>query len=298
LTVISFHWLFAGTILGFLASAALVLSTSLPAAVTPERIGGIQTRVSYGLRLFVKTPRLRGLLALHAVVAAAGAMVIVNTVVIVRMKLGGNESDVALLMAASGVGSIIVAVMLPAMLKIWSDRTVMIAGAALLVVCLGGGASAANYAMVAVIWALIGVARSMVLTPSDRLLRRSSHSVDRPAVYAAQFALTHACWLVTYPVAGWVGARFGLDIAFSVLAVFALASVLIAFTQWPQRDPLELDHNHDTADHEHSHMHCEHHQHEHEGWEGPEPHRHAHVHHQIRHRHEFVIDQHHPRWPI
>jgi MFS family permease len=293
LTAISFHWLFTGTAFGFLASALLVLSTAIPTVSTPERLGGIRARVSYGLRLFVKTPRLRGLLALHAAVAAAGAMVIVNTVVLVRSTVGGDETDVALLMAATGSGSIIVSVMLPSMLKKWSDRAVMIAGSALLVVCLAAGATTAIYAVVAVIWVLIGVAASMVQTPSDRLLQRSCHAADRPAVYAAQFALTHACWLITYPAAGWIGARYGLDIAFSVLCVFALASVLIAVTQWPRSDPLDLEHKHDVVDHEHSHVHGEHHQHEHEGWEGPEPHRHGHVHHAIRHCHEFVIDQHH-----
>jgi hypothetical protein len=40
------------------------------------------------------------LLALNGAVAAAGAMVIVNTVVIVRGLLGGSEADVAIVLAA------------------------------------------------------------------------------------------------------------------------------------------------------------------------------------------------------
>lgn len=47
---------------------------------------------------------------------------------------------------------------------------------------------------------LVGLGYSAVLTPSGRLLRRSAHAQDRPALFAAQFALSHACWLVTYPL--------------------------------------------------------------------------------------------------
>src|SRR3954466_3819211 len=39
LTLISFHWLFGGTVVGFLASAALVLSVRLPQAAQSERKG-------------------------------------------------------------------------------------------------------------------------------------------------------------------------------------------------------------------------------------------------------------------
>lgn len=84
LTVISFHWLFAGTVVGFIASALLVFSVTLPQPVASERSGGIYDRTTRGIRIYLATPRLRGLLALNLSVAAAGAMVIVNTVVLVR----------------------------------------------------------------------------------------------------------------------------------------------------------------------------------------------------------------------
>lgn len=50
--------------------------------------------------------------------------------------------------------------------------------------------------------AVCGIGYSAVLTPSGRLLRRCAHAEDRPALFAAQFALSHACWLVAYPLAG------------------------------------------------------------------------------------------------
>src|SRR3954447_20899459 len=88
LTVIGFHWLFGGTVIGFLASAALVLSVRLPqptpATDSRGENPGVYDKTTRGIRIYLATPRLRGLLALNLSVAAAGAMVIVNTVVIVR----------------------------------------------------------------------------------------------------------------------------------------------------------------------------------------------------------------------
>ena len=68
------------------------------------------------------------------------------------------------------------------------------------------------------VWFVLGVGYSAVLTPSGRLLRRSSTQQDRSAVFAAQFALSHACWLLTYLLAGWLGADAGMAVTFRVTA--------------------------------------------------------------------------------
>ena len=96
LTMIGFHWLFGGTVIGFLASAALVLSVRLPQPTPAVHTGGIYEKTTRGSRIYLATPRLRGLLALNLSVASAGAMVIVNTVVIVRALFGRPDSDVAM----------------------------------------------------------------------------------------------------------------------------------------------------------------------------------------------------------
>jgi MFS family permease len=298
LTIMSFRILFVGDAVTFLISAALVLSVTLPQAKPVERSGGVWSKTTYGIRIYLATPRLRGLLALNLAVAASSAMVIVNTVVYVRSILGGGDSDVAWLSASAGAGSMLVALTLPRILEYSTERTVMIGGAVLLAVGLAAAMALPGFAVAAGLWCLLGIGASLVQTPGGRLLRRSSNAEDRPALFAAQFALSHACWLITYPAAGWVGATLGLTTAFAVMVAVVLVATGLALTLWPSADPAEIAHAHGALDHDHPHVHDAHHQHGHEGWEGPEPHRHPHRHRPARHVHAFVVDDHHLGWPM
>src|SRR5918998_2038702 len=63
LTIISFHGLFGGTAVGFLASAALVVSVVLPQP-KPAEHRGVYDRFTRGVRIYLATPRLRSLLVL------------------------------------------------------------------------------------------------------------------------------------------------------------------------------------------------------------------------------------------
>lgn len=183
--------------MGFLVSAAMVVSAVLPVAVRgPKR--SIYERTTKGLRIFLRTPRLRGLLALNLAIAAASAMVIVNTVVLVQAKLGLDQSAMAMALMAFGGGSMVVAMLLPRLLERLDDRKAMLAGGAILVAGLLIGAFVSSYSALVVLWVVLGAGYSLAQTPSGRILRRSSSAQDRPALFAAQFALSHACWLITY----------------------------------------------------------------------------------------------------
>ena len=279
LTVISFHDLFAGTAVGFFASAALVVSVVLPSPKASEP-RGIYDRTTRGLRIYLATPRLRGLLALNLAVAAASAMVIVNTVVLVQAGFGLSQRSTALALAAFGGGSMVAAFLLPRLLDDIPDRSAMLAGAGILVLGLFAGAAVSSYELLLALWFVIGLGYSLAQTPSGRLLRRSSQPEDRPALFAAQFALSHACWLITYPVAGWLGAKAGLPTVFVALGVIAGLAVLLATRLWPARDPDEIEHCHDALEPSHPHL---------AGTvrDGKG----------LRHSHAYVIDSHHPEWP-
>ncbi|WPZ31078.1 MFS transporter [Sulfitobacter sp. OXR-159] len=237
LAVMSYNALFLGTVAGFVASALLVVSVVLPSPKATEP-RGVYDRTTRGIRIYLATPRLRGMLGLSLAVSSAGAMVLVNTVVLVRGQLGLNDTALAWTMFAFGAGSMIAALALPKLLDRIPDRPVMLTGAWLMVAALFGIAGGIiglglSWPLLLAIWLLIGLGNSAVLTPSGRLLRRSAQPEDRPAVFAAQFALSHACWLLTYPLAGWTMTAFGTVPALILLGGLAACGIVAALRFWP-----------------------------------------------------------------
>ncbi len=285
LSVVSFHSLFGGTVIGFLASAVLVVSAVLPSAKMPPR-RSIYQRTTRGLRIYLATPRLRGLLALNLAIASGSAMVIVNTVVLVQGGFAMSQTATAVALACFGAGSMGVALALPRLLERLPERRTMLGGAAMTALALGVGAwFALSYAALLPLWFVLGLGYSLAQTPSGRLLRRSSGEADRPALFAAQFALSHACWLITYPLAGWLGARYGLGVSFAALGLLASAAVLLSMWLWPAVDSLPLAHRHDDLPASHPHLASNVAAHPGGVLSGGE------------HSHAFVIDDEHPRWP-
>ena len=276
LSFVSFHNLFAGTVIGFLASAALVMSVALPSP-KPAKPRGIYDRTTRGIRIYLATPRLRGLLALNLAVASAGALVIVNTVVYVQGVFALDNQATALALAAFGGGSMVAALSLPKLLETASDRTVMLAGASLLVAGTLAAAVLPGFGWLLALWFVLGVGYSTAQTPSGRLLRRSANPEDRPALFAAQFALSHACWLITYPLAGWIGAGWGQGSALAGMCLLSATGTLLALVLWPASDTERIEHTHNDLPPDHPHL-----------QEG---------HQQGRPVHPFIIDELHTHWP-
>lgn len=284
LGIMNFHWLFSGTAIGFACSALLVLSVVLPRTSATASSGGIYDKTTRGTRRYLRTPRLRGLLAVTLAAAAASAMVIVNTPVLVRGALGLGQSEVAITLAAFGGGSMISALLLPRLLDRLADRSIMIAAAlfmtavlAALVVSWSMTDASRHWPIVLAGWFALGLSYAASITPGGRLLRRSSNSEDRPALFAAQFALSHVCWLIAYPLAGQVGARAGMGAALGASAILALVGALIAIAIWPREDPDIVAHRHDDLPANHPHL--------------AEGHAEGEV------RHAYVIDDLHAAWP-
>jgi len=281
LTVMSFHWLFAGTAAGFICSALLVVSVALPRSRASATQGGVWRRTTWGTRIYLHTPRLIGLLAVTLAAAAASAMVIVNTVVIVKALFHRDQSDVAVALAFYGGGSMLAALILPRLLDRRAERRLMLSAAGVLAALLAvlGGlfmTGRVNWPLLLGAWFLIGVAYSFCVTPGGRLLRRSSREEDRPSLFAAQFALSHACWLIAYPLAGYAGERLGQGIAFAILAVLASVGFVAGLVAWPRQDPQIVPHSHGDLPPDHPHLRSEH---------------------ASKGQHAFVIDELHSQWP-
>jgi hypothetical protein len=187
----------------------------------------------------VRTPALRAVLALNLAVAAGGAYVLVQYVLIAREAYQRGDGTAAVLMAALGAGSITVAVLLPRALAALPERALMLGGAGVVTVATAAVAAAltvpgtGGLVLVAALFALVGAGWAAAETPVGRIIARSTPERDRPAVFAAQFSLSHACWLVTYPLAGWLGG-LGLGSAALVLAAVSAAASLATALLWPR----------------------------------------------------------------
>ncbi len=226
--------LFAANGVAFLVSASLVAGVAMPVRqVSVGRRRPAWSRATAGVRRYLRVPRLRALLALDVAVACAGAMVIVNTVVVVHDRLGRTaSSDVALVLAASGAGAVLVALALPRAIERSSDRRLMLGGGLALPGALVAMAVAGDLMTVLLAWLAAGAALAVVETPSGRLVRRSERDGDGAALFAAQFSLSHACWLLAYPLAGGLAALAGTRTAGLALAAVALVAALVARGLW------------------------------------------------------------------
>ncbi|NND53465.1 MAG: MFS transporter [Gammaproteobacteria bacterium] len=189
------------------------------------------------------------------------------------------------------------ALTVPKIIDQLTDKIVMVTGA--FVMGAGVLAIAANPGLTTMlpVWFAIGLGWSLVQTPAGRVVNRSARPSDRAAYFSAQFALSHACWLLAYPLAGQLGARFGIDTTALWMGSAIVVLAGLAGLVWPRHGGENLEHEHDPVDHLHRHTHGQHHQHDHRGDEGPEPHSHPHYHPPVRHAHNFVIDEHHLTWP-
>jgi len=259
LTVVGYQWLFTGTTVGFAASAVLVVSVVLPELASARPGEGRLAKTTRGFRIYLAAPRLRALLLMHLAVAAATAMVIVNSVVLVRDVLGRDGADVAIALGAYGVGSMLAALALPRMLRRLSDRQVMVPAAFTLGAVLGVCAlllrfDAFGWAELLAAWAVLGIATGAILTPTGRLVTGSASPCDRPAAFAAQFSLSHGWFLIIYPVAGWLAAQANMGTAAAVLAAIATAAAVTGRAAWPSHEATDFAHVHARLDFDDPHL--------------------------------------------
>lgn len=242
LAVISYNNLFTGTAIGFAVSMTLVLMSSLPVRADEPSTLTFWQRLPLGIKVFIRTPTLRFLLLANVVVAAGTAIVLVNSVVYARGVFGLDAAALAVTLACYGIGSLLVALNVPWILCRIGVIRAMMAGGALITIGLVAAvivtavaiSSGTGWAWLLATWGLLGMGTSLVNTPSSRLLADASTPANRNLVYTAQFAISHACFLITYPIAGWLGAR-SLTLAAIVLlivaATFTVATIRFATTQ-------------------------------------------------------------------
>ncbi|SMC47111.1 MFS transporter [Primorskyibacter flagellatus] len=281
LNLVTGEALFVAAALAFLGSVVALLMAKFPARGEAARKGPFLKRALRGMWIYGRTPRLRGLFLLNFALSLAMAWVLVNSVVYAGARLNDAERFYPILMAFYGVGAGLGAVFVPRLLIRYSERSAMLAGA------FGFAAAGAAFALLpspplafmAVAWIAFGAASSLVLTPGGLVITRSASQTDRAAVFAAQFSLSHAGWLVAYPLAGWLAGTVSLEPALLILSGLCALVAMMAMRVWPAHDPLERLHSHPELPDDHPHL-------RNVPASGP----------QHRHVHAFRIDEFHPIW--
>lgn len=236
--------LFGIVALGFLGSALAVLLARLH-----EQVGStaepVRRRLLRGLGVLARTPGPRFAAVLDAATATIYATVLVSSVVLL-IDAGADPTDpsaaLAAVLVAFGLGSIAVAVALPALLRRLRDTTVMLLGAGVAALVLAGTAAAAlldglSVLGIGALWAVLGASSSAISTPSARLIRSEVAADQHAAVFAARFSTSHAWYAVTYPVAGLLGTIAPSGAATAALAGLAAVAVVAGVAMVPPRSP-------------------------------------------------------------
>ncbi|MEI4485063.1 MFS transporter [Frigidibacter sp. MR17.14] len=278
IAVMPSRYVFTLAALCFLGSVAALLLARVPATVRPAVRAPLWQRVTKGMAIYLRTPRLRGLFMVNLGLSLGYAWVLVNTVVFAGARLGNANHNYALLMGAFGVGAGAMALVLPRLMARVSERRLTVAGALFFAALTPAILLPLALPGLLVLWAGFGAATSLVLTPGGLVLTRSAAESDRPAVFAAQFSLSHAAWLAAYPLAGWLAGRLGPEPALVALGALGALVTLAGLAIWPAEDPEIRAHSHDDLPPDHPHL-----------AETPGARRHAHV---------FHIDALHPHWTM
>lgn len=243
LTVVPANALFIGTALGFAGSACLVIGSAIPKHLGQDDARPLPTlpfskQARFGVQAFFKRQSLRPLLALDVSVAASGALVIVQTVVIARSHFGLDETAVALLLGCNGAGSMVSALALPRRLARWGERRTMLTGAYLVTattlaagMVFMGPSEPTGAWLIGGLWFIHGLGWSAIQTPIGLILNRSANPSELPDIFAARFSLSHAAWLWAYPLTGTLGILGLVPTAF-VLAALSAVGAVVASLLW------------------------------------------------------------------
>ncbi|MGZ8215157.1 MAG: MFS transporter [Methylosarcina sp.] len=206
---------------------------------------GLFQELTFGTRLLLREASLRRALLLNMTDAIASAAAIVATVVYVEDVLALGEAEFAMVMVSLGLGSTLTALFLgkvtgryearantPSVLHgrrhRWADRALLLGGMTLGLLLLPGIFQPSLWVF-AGLWFMNGSGQAFIEISSATLLAEHSKETQGGRAYAAYFALTHAFWLMTYPVIGHGVSQWGAPLMFTVAGGICLMIAMAAF---------------------------------------------------------------------
>lgn len=193
----------------FLVSALLIITLPVRLKVTRDEDLGATTLqdVKEGTaRLWGDAP-MRYALLLQLVASVPGALVLVNTVGLVKGQLGLGDLEYGWMMTAYGVGATLAALAV-GFLASRLRRTTFVLLGALVTTLAVLPANYLTFTPLLFLWMLAGAGQNWVALPTQTLIADRVAAAVQGRVYGAHFAWSHLWWALTYPLAGWMGTRF------------------------------------------------------------------------------------------
>ena len=297
LLYLSYTGLFIINSAAFLISAIIIFVTILPVDKVIERAGNIIEEMSFGIRSYLKTPRLRALFIIYFGIALSSSMIIVNTVIYVKGYLYLSDTSVAIFMGVSGFGSMIIAFAYSSLNERISDKRITQTGVFILAIAMFLMSYEPVYSLSLLAWFITGIGLSLSQIPSGKIVNMSANPSDRTAYFTAQFSLSHLSWFFGYLLAGQLAFTYGFSFTASLFSMIVLLCLLFSLLFWPdEENSKDMLHTHENFVHVHTHNHDdEHHIHNHAIDESE--HTHDHEHKAVTHEHRYFIDLHHQSWP-
>ncbi|MBC6992117.1 MFS transporter [Hymenobacter sp. BT491] len=160
-----------------------------------------------GTRLLWRNAVMRYALLLELVAAVSGALILVNTVGLVRGQLHLPEAQYGWVMAAFGIGATAAALLAGALTRRIAHTTFLILGAVLTSLAVLPANHAGLWPLMG-LWLLAGAGQNAVNLATQTLIAEQTDEAHQGRVYGAHFAWSHLWWAFAYPLAGFLGTRF------------------------------------------------------------------------------------------
>ena len=194
----------------FLISALLIAIVRFPQR--PDKKEKERSEIFFGIRRMFSVPELRRSLMLSLQVSIVGGLAIVTTAGYVKNELGMEEAFYPVAMSVMGVGAMLAAIYFSRceapFQRLWG---LMILPSFIAVLALV--ASVQSYYVLLLAWFISGAGQGVFGIISNNLLALNSVEKERPHIYAAQFALSHAGWGISYPLCGFLASRYSFSMA-------------------------------------------------------------------------------------
>lgn len=225
LLAFNFHALFFLNAATYFISALLILTVSFPTIVKSTSL--VKTHVLSGIQTYLKNPTLVACLSLVMISTLAGATVIVNSVVFLHGKFGQSNSVTASAMFFFGAGSVGFALLMPTLRRWCSEQKLMRFGAILLMLVFLAASTIHTWWYLFIVWFFLGVGTIAIEGLLSVVVNRYANQDNRAALFAANFSLTHACWLIGYAMTALLGVPQKLSIYFLSLLIIAFILFLV-----------------------------------------------------------------------